>query len=252
MRASACASPGKAEGGTGSPPPEKKKQGGRGGGERTAHSHQTTRQHHKRRPNPPPRRHRRQDPQRGTGGPLSQNGQHQARNSGPTGKGTPKNADRHHAGQKKTKRDSSPARKKGNGGTGTTRPRTGTASNRHHKAQPKHAKKNETNTPRQPIQEGRGTAETRAQHAGPYTAPQPGMAGNKRGARTNMHPRTATPARRCRGPRRTGARAHTRPNTPPRRGGAQPKPKPQHTRPHRTPEPETAGGKQSAHTTTHV
>ena len=32
---------------------------------------------------PPPERHRGQDPQRGTGGPPSQNGQHQARNSGP-------------------------------------------------------------------------------------------------------------------------------------------------------------------------
>ena len=101
-------------------------------------------------------------------------------------------------------------------------------------------------------QEGRGTAETRAQHARPHTAPQQGKAGNKRGARTNTQPRTATPTRRCRRPRGPGAREHTHPNTPPRRGGAQPKPKPQQARPQRTPEPETAGGKRSAHATTHV
>ena len=38
----------------------------------------------------------------------------------------------------------------------------------------------------------------------------------------------------------------------PRRGGAQPKPGPQHTRPHRTPEPGTAGNRRRAHTATHV
>ena len=83
------------------PPPKKQNnRGGRGGGAKTADSHQTARQHHKRRPNPPPRRHRRQDPQRGTRGPPSQNWQHQARNSGPPGKGTPKHADTHHEKQK--------------------------------------------------------------------------------------------------------------------------------------------------------
>ena len=98
--------PGKAEGGTGSPPPRKKTEGGGGGGAKTAHSHQTARQHHLRRPNPPPRRHRRQDPRRGTGGPLGQNWQHQARNSGPAGKGTPKHADTHH--EKKKSQQPSP------------------------------------------------------------------------------------------------------------------------------------------------
>ena len=43
---------------------------------------------------------------------------------------------------KKKKRASSPAQKKGDGGTGTTRPGTGTPSNRHHKA-----KKKKKNTP---------------------------------------------------------------------------------------------------------
>ena len=113
-------------------PPQKKgknNRGGRGGGAKTAHSHQTARQHHQRRPTLPPRRHRRQDPQRGTGGQPSQDRQHQARNSGPLGKGTPKHADTCH----EKKRASSPARKKGDGGTGTTRPGTGTPSNQHHK-----------------------------------------------------------------------------------------------------------------------
>ena len=184
MRASACASPGKAEGGTGRPPAKKGgTEGGGGGGERTAHSHQTARQHHKRRPNPRPRRHRRQGLKRGTGGPPSQNRQHQTRNSDPPGKGTPKQADTHRA--EKKKRASSPARKKGDGGTGTTRPVTGTASSRHQKAKPRHAKKKAQKThPANPTKKGRGTAETRAQHARPHSAPQPGKAGNKRGART--------------------------------------------------------------------
>ena len=169
------------------PPPKIKKKGGGGaGGAKTAHSHQTARKHHKRRPNPPPRRHRRQDPQRGTGGRPSQNRQHQARNSGPPGKATPKLADTHHG---KKKRASSPARKKGDRGTGTTWP----GSKGHYKVQSRQAKKSAKNTPRQPSQGGRGTAETRAQNACPHTAPQPGKAGNKRGAPTNTHPRTATP-----------------------------------------------------------
>ena len=55
MQASACASQGKAEGGTGKPPPpQKEKEGGGGKGTKTAHSRQTARQHHHRRPSPPP------------------------------------------------------------------------------------------------------------------------------------------------------------------------------------------------------
>ena len=44
---------------------------------------------------------------------------------------------RHTPQQNKKKRASSPARKKGDGGTGTTRPGTGTSSNRHDKAKKK-------------------------------------------------------------------------------------------------------------------
>ena len=110
-----------------------------------------------------------------------------------------------HTPRWKKKRASSPARKTGDWGTGTTRPGTGTASNRNHKAKTRHAKKSAKNTPRQPNQKGRGTAETQAQHARPHSAPQPGKASNKRGTRTNTHPRTAPPTRRCRRPRGTGA-----------------------------------------------
>ena len=96
--------------------------------------------------------------------------------------------------------------------TGTTRPGTGTASDQHHKDKAGHA--NKRNTPRQPNQEEQGTTETRAQHARPHSTPQPGRAGNKQGARTNTHRRTAPQTRRCRESRGTGARAHTHPNTP--------------------------------------
>ena len=75
---------------------------------------------------------------------------------------------------------------------------------------------------------------------------------NRQGARTNVHPHTAAPTRRCRRPRRTGARAHTHLNTPPRSDGAQPKPRPQHARPHRTAGAETAGCRRSTHSTTRV
>ena len=103
-------------------PPQKKNRGGRGGGAKTAHSHQTACQHHQSRPNPPPRRHRRQDPQRGTGGPPSQNRQHQARNSGPPAKGTPKHADTHH---EKRKEPAAQPERKGMGGQGPQSPGEG-------------------------------------------------------------------------------------------------------------------------------
>ena len=129
-------------------------------------------------------------------------------------------------------------------------------------------------TPQHPNQEEWGAAETRAQHTRPHSTPHPRKAGYKRGARTHTHthaptplpgvsgrssnpgpyapPRTAPLTRRCRRPRRTGTQAYTHPNTSHRRGAAQPKPGPQHTRPHRTPELKTAASRRSAHTATHV
>ena len=152
------------------PPPPKKKGGGGGGARANSHSHQTARKQHKRRPNPPDRGHRRQDPQRGTGGPPSQNRQHQARNSGPAGKGAAKQADTH---TKKKKPGAQPERK-GKWGE-TTRPGTGTPSNR--------KKKSAKNTPR----EGWGTAETQAQQARPHRTPEPETAGGKRYAHETTH-----------------------------------------------------------------
>ena len=46
------------------------------------------------------------------------------------------------------------------------------------------------------------------------------------------------------------AHKNTHPNTPAKSGGAQPKPEPKHTHPHRAPVPGVAGCKRSAHTST--
>ena len=155
------------------PPPPKKKEGGGGKGTKSAHSRQTARQHHQRRPNPPSRRHRRRDPHRGTGGPPTQNRQHQASNSGPRGKGTPK--------RKRPKRESHQPSPKGRG----WRDRDHKARDR--KKKEKRKNKSAKNTPRQPSQEGLGTAETRAQHTRPHRTLEPETAGGKRGAHETTH-----------------------------------------------------------------
>ena len=192
------------------PPPENKKRGGRGGGAKTAHSHQTTRQNHQRRPNPPPRRHRRQDPQRGTGGPPSQNRQHQARNSGPPGKVTLKHADTHH--EKKKNQQPSP-KERGWGDRDHKARDTDTQQPTPQSKKTKSAKK----TPGQPSQEGRSTAETRAQHARPHRTPEPETAGGKRPGQ----PQKALFSAKEREKKAEGARNHTRPIS-------RPKPKPNH------------------------
>ena len=70
-------------------------------------------------------------------------------------------------------------------GDKTTRPGTRTPRNRHHKAQPR--EKRAKNKPGQPSQEGRGTAETQAQHARPHHTPQQDTAGGKRSAHETTH-----------------------------------------------------------------
>ena len=147
-----------------------------------------------------------------------------------------------HTPRWKKKRASSPARETGDGGTGTTRPGTGTASNRHHKAKPRHAKKkaqkthpdNPTKkggarpTPRpsthahtaHPSQERRVTSEARAQTRTPAQHPQPGGAGDHAG-RAHEHTHTPTPpqgeAGRSRNPN-PGTHAHTAHQNQKRRG----------------------------------
>ena len=160
------------------PPPQKKTtEGVGGGGAKTAHSHQTARQHHQRRPNRPPEGTEDRTPKEAQGDLPAKTGN--------TKPGTGAHREKGHRNMQthatKKKRASSPARKKGDGGTGTTRPGTGTPSNQHHK------KKSAKNTPRQPSQEGRGTADTRAQHARPQCTPEPETAGGKRGAHETTH-----------------------------------------------------------------
>ena len=48
------------------------------------------------------------------------------------------------------------------------------------------------------------------------------------------------------------AHKHAHSIIPARSGGAQPKPEPKHTYPHRTPQPGVAGYKRTSHTSTHT
>ena len=130
-----------------------------------------------------------------------------------------------------------------------------------------------TQTPQHPSQEWRGAPETRAQahtptpqsparrggvqagcaHKHTHTlTPQPGVAGHSAKPSPNTHMHTAHPSQEWR--RTSGARtqAQTGPNTPARSGGAQPRPEPKHTHPHRTAQPGVPGYKQSAHANTHT
>ena len=241
--------PGEGRGRNGQTHPRKKKnRGGGGGGERTARSHESARQHHKGRPNPPSGEAPKTRPPKGHRGTTQPKQATPSQEQRPTGRRDTQNAQPHTTlGRKKKEPATQPEREgmggQGPQGPGQQQPATNTT---------KPSQDTKKNTPRQPNQEERGTAETRAQHARPHSTPQPAKAGNKQGARTNTHPCTAPRTRRCRKPRGTGARAHTHPNTPPRSGGAQPKTRPQRARPNRTPEPETVGCRRSARATTRV
>ena len=130
-----------------------------------------------------------------------------------------------------------------------------------------------THTPQHPSQEWRGAAETRAQTHTPTPrtrarsgwvqaerahehshspTPQPGVAGRSRNPSPNTHTHTAHPCQEWLGASGARTRAHTQPNTPARSGGAQPEREPNHTHPHRTPQPGAAGYKRSAHTSAHT
>ena len=157
------------------PTPPKKKEGGGGKGTKTAHSRQTARQHHHRRPNPPPEGTEDRNPTEAQGDHPPKTGNTKPVTAAHGEKG-------HRNGKKKNKRrTTSPARKKGDGGTGTTKPEK--------KKRKKNERKNKSaqSTPRQPSQEGLGTAETRAQHTRPHRTPEPETAGGKRGAHETTH-----------------------------------------------------------------
>ena len=176
MRASACANQGRQREEQAAPPPApKKNRGGRGGAQKqptaTKPPANTTRGGQ----TPPPEGTEDRTPEEARG-------DHPAK-TGNTKPGTAAHREKGHRNMqthttKKKKRASSPARKKGDRGTGTTRPGTGT---------PSKTKKNAKNTPRQPSHEGLGTAETRAQHARPHRTPEPETAGGKRGAHETTH-----------------------------------------------------------------
>ena len=186
MQASVCASPGKAEGGTGKPPPQKKveknktTEGGGGGARKqptaTEPPANTTRGGqtplHKAPKTGPPKRHR------GTTKPKPATPSQEQR---PTGKRD--NETSRHTPRKKRK-------KKGGGGQQPSQRERGWG-DRDHKARDRDTQQKKTksakNTPRQPSQEGLGTAETRAQHTRPHRTPEPEMAGGKRGAQGTTH-----------------------------------------------------------------
>ena len=137
----------------------------------------------------------------------------------------------------------------------------------------KHSAKASTHTPRHPSQEWRGAAENGAQahtptphtparsggvhsqrtHKHTHTpTSQPGVAGRSQNPSPSAHTNVAHPSQEWQGTAGTRTQTHTHPNTSARRRGAQPKPQPTHTQPHRTPQPGVAGHKRSAHTNTHT
>ena len=149
-------------------PPPKKKEGGGRKGTKTAHSRQTARQHHHRRPNPP---------SEGTEDrtPTEAQGDHPPK----TGNAKPVTAAHGEKGHQKKKEREPPAQpgRKGMEGQGPQSP------GQKKKRKDQSAK----NTPRQPSQEGLGTAETRAQHTRPHRTSEPETPGGKRDAHETTH-----------------------------------------------------------------
>ena len=222
--------------------PPKKNTGGEGGGRENGPQPPSRPPTQQGAAQPPTRKAPKTGPPKEHRGPPSQSRQQQTRSSGT------QNAHTHTTlGQKK--RASNPARKRGDGGTGTTRPRTGTASVQHLKAKAGHAKKKHTPTT-QPRRAGHnrdhGPARTPTQHT-------PARKGGEQAGRANKHaPPHSTLNQEVQETTRDGRTSTHTPQHPSRSGGAQPKPRLQHVRSHRTPEPETAGGKRSAHATMRV
>ena len=103
-----------------------------------------------------------------------------------------------------------------------------------------------TPTPHTPARSGRVPA-GRAQKHTHTPKPQPGVAGRSQSQAPGTHTHTAHPSQELRGTSGVRIQAHTGPKTPARSGGAQAKPEPKHTQPHRTPQPGDARYKRSAH-----
>ena len=106
-----------------------------------------------------------------------------------------------------------------------------------------------TATPHTPARSGGVQAEHA--HKNQTPTPQPGVAGHSQNPSPSTHTHTAHPSKECRGTSGARTQAHTHPDTPARSSGAQLKPEPKHTHPHRTPQPGVAGYKRSADTNTH-
>ena len=258
MQASACASPGKAKGGTGAPPPEKNTQGGEGGGAReqpTATKPPANPTRGGQTPHPEGTEDR--TPKRGTGGPPSQNRQHQARNSGPPGKGTPKHADTHHAGKKKE--PAAQPEREGMGGQGPQGPGQGqpaTNTTKQNQDTPKKKRKKHTPTTqpsraghsrdlgpartpthRTPARRGREQAGRAHKHAPPHSNPNQEVQETTRDGRTSTHtPQHPTKKRLGAAKTQTPALTPT-PHTGTGNGGGQAERARNHTRPIRRPKP---------------
>ena len=229
--------------------------------ERTGHSHQTACQHHKGQPNPPPRRHRRQDPQRDTGGPPSQNRQHQARSSGPPGEGTPKTRRHTPRWDEEKKEPATQPEREGMGGQGpqgpgqgqpatnTTKPKQDTKKKHTLATQPRRAGHSRdpgparTPTPHTAARKGGRQAGRAHKHTPPQSTPNQEVQETTRDGRTSTHTpqhppkewrgaaKTQTPARTPTPHTGTGnggvqaerARNHARPISPTTKGGLQAK-----------------------------
>ena len=121
---------------------KQKKQGG--GGTRKAHSHETAHPHHKRLPNPPARRHQRRDPPKEHLRTTQPKAATPNRERRPTGrKDTPNTPTHTLLGRRRAKENTheGAALTRGEGRTETTRLKTGTASDGHHKATTRQSQK---------------------------------------------------------------------------------------------------------------
>ena len=234
-------------------PPKKEKNSGGGGGERTAHSHQTAHQHRRGGQTPHPEGTEDGTPETGTGGPPSQNRQHQARSSDPPGRGTPKTRRHTPRLDEKKKRQQPSPKERGWGGSDhkarhrdSQRPTPQSES----KSRPPQKKTHPDNrtkwaghsrdpsparTPTQHTPARKGGAQAGRGHKHTRTpTPEPGVAG-----RSTNHTRPhSTPNQEVRETTRDGHMSTHEPQKPPkeRRGAAETQ------TPARTPTPHTGTG----------